>query len=365
MEAFHNIREKPYEGVKKEAQKTGKKVIGWVCTYVPEEIIHAAGYLPTRVFGERGDTPQADAHLYSNVCSFSRGCLEGAFHGDFQFLEGIVGSNSCDNMRRLFDMWSHYVPIPFRHFIKVPHKLSDGALKFFQGEFVDFKEALERHSGKKIDEKALASSIRVFNKSRKLLRRLYQRRDALKGSEVLEIVLAGQLFPKEKYNELLEPFVERVAKEKLSQNGGQPRLLLVGSEVDDPHYVEVIEDAGAKVVMDDLCTGSRYFWDLVDESLPPMEALARCYLNHAPCARMRPTSFRVDHLKELIRDYQVDGIILEVIKFCDLYGEDYPLLKEGLKELDIPILALDREYNLASVGQMKTRIQAFLETLGG
>jgi benzoyl-CoA reductase subunit C len=350
-----------------EQKDKGKRIMGWVCTYVPEEIIHAAGFLPIRVMGGEGKTPTADAYLYSNVCSFARSCLEEGFTNRYDFLEGFVTVTACDHIRRLYDVWYRYLDTPFKHIINLPHKVTEDAIDFFKGDLEIFKRRLEEYSGKEITTRGLKESIQLYNRTRVLLKRIYELKKLasppLTGAETMEVVLAGMVLPKEDYNLMLEELLEGLPR-KSDANKGMIRLLISGSELDHPEYIRVIEELGCLVAIDDLCVGARYFWDLVDEELEPMEALARRYLAKAPCSRMRPGDRRAEHLRSLVEDYKVDGIIYELLKFCDLYSEDIPVIREK-GNLGVPILALDREYAMAGLGQIKTRVQAFLESFGG
>ena len=141
---------------------------------------------------------------------------------------------------------------------------------------------------------------------------------------------------------------------------------IFGSLLDDPKYLEVIENLGGLVVNDLLCFGTSTFWSSVDEkSHDPLEALARYHLNERiPCMRMVGRySSRLDFIKDIVKTFKVDGVICERIKFCDIWGSESVLLKHSLHELDIPILVLEREYLTSGLGQLKTRVQAFLETI--
>jgi len=365
LQEFKDIYTDRYRFIK-EQEEQGKKVMGWVCTYVPEEMIYAAGMLPIRITGWAGDTSVADGYLYSNVCSFARGCLEEGLKGNYDFLSGYVAVNSCDNLRRLFEVWSRYCKTPFTHIIKLPHKITEDSIAYFRDELFHLKERLEEFTGKEITDGSLQTAINLYNRTRQLLRRLYELRKAnsppISGAETLDVVLAGLVMPRELYNQRLEALLNDLAgKEK--KDGDKLRILLVGSELDNSEYIRVIEELGSIVVTDDLCNGTRYFWDSVEANNSPLEALAKRYLTKAPCARMRPPTERLERIKKMIKDYRVDGIVYEMIKFCDLYGEDYPIFRDALRELDVPILTLNREYTFTGIGQTKTRVQAFFETL--
>lgn len=263
-----------------------------------------------------------------------------------------------------------YLPTPFKKLMGIPCKVSRATLSYFEDELELFQRDIEEHFEVTITPEALSQSIRLYNRSRELLEQLYELRKAdpppITGAEVAEVIRAGWVMPREEYNPLLEALLEEVASnpDRLAGYDGY-RLLLYGSELDEPEYLKVIEDLGGMVVADDLCTGSRYFEQRVEENGNPFRALAVRYLTRPFCARMHPTSERVRRLQQLAQDFRVDGVIHETIKFCDINVGNYPITKAGLDELGLPSLCLEREYVLAGVGQMKTRVGAFLESLEG
>jgi bzd-type benzoyl-CoA reductase N subunit len=344
-------------------------VIGWVCAYVPEEIIYAAGMYPLRILGGgKGDTSTADAYLYSNICTFARSCLEEGFKGRYDFLDGFIAVNSCDHIRRLFDVWKGYQKTPFSHIISLPHKVSPSAIAFFHKQLLKLKNGIEDNFGVTISGEDLQQAIEVYNKNRTLLKSLYELRKVddppISGAEAMDVILAGMVIPKDQHNQMLEDLLRWLTgRDPIIK--GKTRLLVSGSELDESKYLEIIEGLGGIVVTDDLCNGTRYFWDPVEVDGDPLESMARRYLTRSPCARMRPSTERINFLRDMVKDFKVEGVICETIKFCDLYGEDLPIIKEALEEIGIPMLALDREYGSSGVGQVKTRVQAFLEQLEG
>lgn len=365
IEEFRNTFRNRQQALREEAGR-GKKVAGWVCTYVPEEILYAAGMLPVRVVGGVGDTSAADAHLYSNVCSFARGCLEEGLSERYNFLEAYVAVNTCDNIRRLYDVWSHYLKTPVTHILALPHKITETSTTFFRQELERLKDHLEQHTGRKITDDDLQEAITTYNRTRQLLGQLYALRTSdappISGTEVLEVVLAAMQMDKATYNQRLEQLLQELSGRQ-GDASGKIRLMVVGSELDSADYLQTIEDQGGIVVADDLCNGTRYFMDPVESSSDPLGALARRYLSKGPCARMRPTTERQNRIKQMIQEYKVQGVIYEVIKFCDIYGEDYPLFRDEMKELGVPVLALSREATFSGAGQLKTRVQAFFESI--
>jgi len=170
--------------------------------------------------------------------------------------------------------------------------------------------------------------------------------------------------PKELFNRYLGELLDGLAAAPRG-HGGRARILVTGSVLANPEFIKSIEDQGALVVTDDLCTSTRYWSDpvVVAGDGRPVEAIARRYLNNFPCARMFPSDERFDRVLALARDFRVDGVVSQIIRYCVPYAHDLPLLTERLKGQGIPTLALDVEYGTSGSGQIQTRVQAFLEML--
>jgi bzd-type benzoyl-CoA reductase N subunit len=355
-----------------EHKSRGGKVIGWLCTYVPEEVIHAAGALPIRIIGysHEANLDDANAHLYINNCTFSRSCLQLGLEGQYDFLDGVVGGSTCDGARRLFDVWRQYIGTPFHHVLTVPRKYTERAHKLYYDEVVLFKKHLEEHLGVAITDEELLKSTIVLNESRGLLRGLYElrKRDKppISGAETLEVLNAAYRMPKETFNLWLSEFIEEL-KSSDKAFTGRARVMLVGSVLTNPEFVKSIEDQGALVVTDELCTSTRYWGDKVvlDDRRPILESISQRYLDNFPCARMYPSDERFNRIVEYARDFKVDGVISETVRYCVSYAHDLPLLSDKLSENGIPMLSLDVEYGSAGSGQIATRVQAFLEMLDG
>lgn len=346
-----------------------KKVFGWLCTYVPEEIIHAAGILPVRITGHAQETELDDgnAYLYINNCSFSRSCLQMGLRSEYDYLDGIVAGSTCDGARRLFDLWQYYIGVPFHHILTVPRKYTERAHSLYYEQVLNFKDHLEKHLNIFITDEALLKSILIYNDTRALLKQLSQLRKLEKppinGAETMEVLNASQRMPKEQFNEYLYILLNELAT---SGNGyeSRSRLMITGSVLNNPEFIRSVEDLGGLVVTDELCTSTRYWSDpvILDEH-SPLEAISRRYLNNFPCARMVPSNERFDRILQLVNDYKVDGVISQIIRYCVPYAHDLPLLTERLKQAGIPTLALDVEYGTSGSGQISTRVQAFLEML--
>ena len=373
LDRFHEMNESfPRTAQILEHKSRGGKVIGWLCTYVPEEIIHASGALPIRIIGysHEANLDDANAHLYINNCTFSRSCLQLGLEGQYDFLDGVVGGSTCDGARRLFDVWRQYIGTPFHHVLTVPRKYTERAHKLYYDEVVLFKKHLEEHLGVSISDEELLRSTILLNESRGLLHSLYElrKRDRppISGAETLEVLNAAYRMPKETFNLWLGEFIEELkASDKAFT--GRARVMLVGSVLTNPEFVKSIEDQGALVVTDELCTSTRYWGDKVvlDDRRPILESISQRYLDNFPCARMYPSDERFNRIVEYARDFKVDGVISETVRYCVSYAHDLPLLSDKLSENGIPMLALDVEYGSAGSGQVATRVQAFLEMLEG
>lgn len=346
----------------------GKKVLGYFCSYIPEEIIYAADILPVRVRA-RGcsDTPMGDAYMTPTTCSFTRCCLELANQNQYDFMDGIVSCNCCDQVRRLYDNIRYKAPFPFHYIMGIPGYVSDTTVDWYKHEMSKFKDSIENQFEVKISDDKLNNTIKIYNESRALLKELYmlRKRDnpPITGTEIMNIINASVSIPKEQFNELLKEQIK-----ELSENDGisdyKSRIMLIGSMLDDPEYIKIIEDLGGIVVADSLCLGSRYFWDLVDETKSPIDGLAERYLSKISCPRMTDgQAQREEFMMNLIKEFKVDGVIFQRMKFCAIWWAEIFMLRNKLKEEGVPFLDLEREYVLGGQGQMKTRVQTFIEIL--
>lgn len=346
----------------------GKRVIGWSCNYTPEELIYAANALPVMVFGNPEITKLADVYLPVNTCSFARSCFNSALKGDYNYLDGFVASSSCDNRDKIFDMWRYHVKIPYMHLINTPRTRTGRSHSFFYEEVLRFKASLEKSFGKKIPDVVLKNAIQVYNENRILLKKVYdlRRKDPplISGVEALQIVLSSMVTSKEEHNKLLSHLLDEVSSRPDLPKGGV-RLLVSGSVMDNSDLPNIVESVGGSVVADDWCTGSRYFWDLVDSDSDPLRAIAKRYLNKIPSSFMLEHEERFRHTVEMAKQFDVEAAIVFVLKFCDTHMFDAPQLMDELKAMDLPVLYLEWEHSLSGLAQMKTRIEAFIEMVRG
>jgi len=351
-------------------KEQGGRVIGYFCSSVPEEVFTAAGFLPFRMraTGSSG-TEMSDAFFSSINCSFPRHCFNQALKGEFGFLDGLVLYNSCDNVRRVYDHWIRQMDTPFVHFMSIPRRAEELQVQWYRDELRRLVDETENHFGVSIGDEELEEAITVHNEARRLQRALCDLRKKDKppitGAEVLAVTVAGTAMRKDTFNRVLAELLQELAASE-GKGGYRARLMILGGILDDPGYVGVIEDQGGLVVTDSTCFGTRIFWEDVDETSDPLSALARYYVADRPsCPRVFGLyEKRSDLWRQLVREFRVDGVVLERLTFCDNWGFEQFTIQDDFREWGIPLLMLDREYVSGGIGQLRTRVQAFLETIG-
>jgi len=349
----------------------GGKTIGYFCSMLPEELFMAGGLLPFRMraTGSEG-TDGGDSYFTNNNCTFVRHCFSVALDGGYDFLDGVVVINSCDQIRRLYDNWIHKDISPFVHMVAMPRQSGPDQVEWYTGEFHRLRKSIEEHFKVEITDKGLREAIVVMNETRRLQREIYElrkrERPPITGAETMAIMVAGTAMPKARYNELLRELLEELQDREL-ETSYRARIMVTGGILDDPSWMEAVEEVGGLVVTDGTCFGGRLMYCDVDEDIAdPMEALAQYYLADRPsCPRMIDTQVkRKNFTVDMAREFNCDGIIGEKMMFCDMWQVEQFMMTMDLKEEEIPFLKLEREYITSGTGQLKTRVQAFIETLG-
>ncbi|MFH1088137.1 MAG: 2-hydroxyacyl-CoA dehydratase family protein, partial [Chloroflexota bacterium] len=349
-----------------EWKKRGGKVIGLLCPYVPEEVVHAAGMLPWRITGTwQEDVSLAAAYRPRNLDLYCTHVLQSFLAGELDFLDGVVISNYDDDRRRLADVLVHLNRLPLVHIMHLPHLDSELGYQAFARSIKKLISDLEQLGGVTISEESMRQAITLNNETRTLLSGLYslRKRDVppLSGSEVLGIVTAASVMPKEVFNRDLKSLLDFLVGRQAPLARFRPRLLVSSTALDNPAYLDLIEGLGSVVAMDDLDTGSRYFWSTVDEEQDPISALARRYISRPPCPRMFFWDKQVERVISWAREFNIDGVLHlpQMYDYPRWFG--VPYFERKMKEAGIPIMTFLREYHFTNVGQMKTRVQAFIE----
>jgi len=354
----------------------GQKIIGYFCCFVPDEIITALDLVPYRIQGSPTEPiDEADALLEPMACPFARSCFNMALKDEYDFLDGFVAPHSCDTIERLYHIWHTNKPSPFNHLINVPHMLGPSSDEFYKNELLYFTRQLEEFAGRKLDLERLKEAIRLYNRRRALLRELYGLRKEnpprVTGAEITKILVAGMDIPATEHIELITGLIAEIKERPAAASDGLPRIFLWGNEIDDSSFIELVEECGAHVVMDDLCTGSRFFWQDVDETEDPFDGLVRRYLDiHCPRtlkpqagAREEDLENRFGYIRRFIEDWEAAGAIFYIVRYCDTCELEGPDLKEYLNGLNLPVLMIEDDYSTSTMGQLRTRIQAFLEMI--
>jgi benzoyl-CoA reductase/2-hydroxyglutaryl-CoA dehydratase subunit BcrC/BadD/HgdB len=350
----------------------GKKVLGYNCSYFPEEIVHAAGILPFRIRGTGcTETTLADSFLARANCSFARACLEHLLQGKYDFLDSAIFVYSCDHMCTAHNSWKAQGKLPLiENIISVPHTITEYGGEWYREEIGNIRERIEDHFDVTITNDGLERAIVVCNETQRLQKKLYELRQGsappITGSQSLSVLVADSSMPKDEYNRLLRELIE-----ELEGHDGVPgydhRLMVSGSVIDNPAMLKLIEDAGGLVVADTLCFGARRsFREPIREDGEPLDAIADRYYRQILCPRMFDSyPERFDFALDLAKRANVDGVVLQSIMNCDIHGIDNVMLQRDFEERGIPVLVLEREYDvLADAGRIKTRLQAFLERIG-
>ncbi len=362
-----------------EWQKKGKKVVGFYCTYIPEELLYAADLLPFRIRATGNkDTDLGDIYMVRFTCSFVRATLDMALRGKYDFLDGFLICNSCDHSRRMFELFDlkvfnreNFKKKVHRFYLALPHVITDEGFEWYKKEVEELKEELElKFEISEITNDKLKRSIEIHNENRSLLREIHklriQNNPKLTGSEALQISMANSSIPKNIANSELKRLKSLLTKREDIDISNKKRILLVGSVVDNIEFTELIENSGGFLASDVLCFGTRNFMDDVEfeTNKSPLERITKRLYYRLSCPRMMDDhQRRLDFVKEEIKRANIEGVILQRINNCDLHGCDNMLFSHELKEMEIPVLNIDREFYQADTTRLQTRIEAFLEML--
>ncbi|MDD5168794.1 MAG: 2-hydroxyacyl-CoA dehydratase family protein [Syntrophales bacterium] len=361
----------------RELHDSGKKVVGYFCCYVPDEIITAFDMVPYRIQGSQSvPIDEADAYIEPTACPFARSCFNLALKGEYDFLDGFVAPHSCDTVERMYHIWRHNKPASFNHYLNVPHMMGPSSEEFYKKELEYFIKCLEDWSGRKLDQEKLRDAVGLYNERRALLRELYDLRKTdpplVSGTEITKVLVAGMGIPAAEHIELVRQYIAEVKGRPQPAGEKLPRIFIWGNEIDDVAFVKLIEESGARVVMDDLCTGTRAFWDDVPETADPLDGITSRYLCiHCPRSNVPQTETRegdlenrYGYIRNFIKEWQVNGVIFYIVRYCDTCELEGPDLREYLNAMKLPVLMIEDDYSTSTIGQLRTRIQAFLEMIG-
>lgn len=379
--AFETIKKlyKNYGARAKQLKDNGENIIGYVCSFVPLEIIYASGSIPFRIKGDINEpVTKADPILEPIVCPYYRSCFDVSLKGRYDFLSGMIIPHACDSMVRSYSVWSYSLSYPYFHFLNVPTVCEESSFEFFNSELKTFIKSLEDFLKIKITNENLINAIKVYNKNRSKVRQLYELRKSspplISGTEILMALIVGGSLPVEESNKLFEDLLMEIKNRNTPPVQKGPRILIDGPCLDNIELIELVENLGGNVVADTICNGTRDYFPMTDEKRDPVDALARRYLDKLNCPKTyranKAQTFEGDianrfwDIGKYAKEFEVDGAILYLYKYCDPFGFEVPARKAYYNSINVPLLHIEDIYSSGTMGQLRTRVQAFLEMIG-
>lgn len=371
---IHGVR--PQELIK--AQEEGKKVFGTFCVYVPDELIFAANAIATGLCGgSQFWVPGGEKVLPTNTCPLIKASVGARLDRTcpfFRIADMYIGETTCDGKKKAWEILGEDVPV---HVMDLPQMKREKDIKAWAEEIKELKKVIEEFTGNKVTEESLSESIKLINNKRKALSRLYECRKAdkvpISGRDALVISQIAFYDDPARFtqmtNKLCDELEQRIKDGISVVKEGTKRILLTGTPLAVPNWKlhNIIETSGAVVVCEEMCTGTRYFENLVDETKTTVDeqidALANRYMG-INCACFTPNTGRIDDIIRLAKEYKVDGVIDVNLKFCSLYDVEGYTVERALKEACIPVMGIETDYTDNDAEQLRTRIGAFIEMIG-
>ena len=371
---IHGVR--PQELIK--AQEEGKKVFGTFCVYVPDELIFAANAIATGLCGgSQFWVPGGEKVLPTNTCPLIKASVGARLDRTcpfFRIADMYIGETTCDGKKKAWEILGEDVPV---HVMDLPQMKREKDIKAWAEEIKELKKVIEEFTGNNVTAESLSESIKLINNKRKALSRLYECRKAdkvpISGRDALVISQIAFYDDPARFtqmtNKLCDELEQRIKDGVSVVKEGTKRILLTGTPLAVPNWKlhNIIETSGAVVVCEEMCTGTRYFEKLVDETKTTIDeqidALANRYMG-INCACFTPNTGRIDDIIRLAKEYKVDGVIDVNLKFCSLYDVEGYTVERALKEADIPVMGIETDYTDNDAEQLRTRIGAFIEMIG-
>jgi benzoyl-CoA reductase subunit C len=359
-------REKMHE-LKK---KTGKKMIGWTCNYVPTELILAAGMIPVRILSRPESITVAEGSLPSFCCNIARSYLDQLLKGELDYLDGVVTTKICDCLQYCHEAQKKHGCASYSHYLQMPAEtVSTAARIWWDNDMKGFIRSLEEFSGNTVTEQSLKKAIELSNATRSRLRNLYKLREGenplIYGHQVLHVVLAGMMAPTAEYNQQVDKLLaglgrtEGVGKNKI-------RLMVIGSTIDftEMEILQEFEKGLGVIVTDDMCTGSRWISLDVATDKDPLDAITDRYHHAGFCAARYPSDVRFGNIKKIVKENNVQGVVIILEKFCDPFGFINPDTEKIFEKMNVKTLLIESA-EASAVGQVRTRAQGLFETIRG
>ena len=361
----------------REHAQNGSKVVAAYCVFVPEEIVLAAGAILVGLCaGAQFSVPLAEDILPRNTCALiksSFGFKLGRICPYVQTSHLIVGETTCDGKKKMFEILGKYQPV---YVMEVPNKKTQLSRALWLGEVKSFKQVIEKLTGDEITADRLAQATKLVNDRRRALQRLYSARKAapvpISGKDALLVTQVAFYDDVARCIQQVNALCDEVESRITDGDGVFPadtrRILITGSPMAIPNWKlhHILETAGAVVVCEETCTGTRYFDNLVPECdgtvEEQLENIAARYLK-INCACFTPNDERLSDIVRLAKEYNVDGVVHYNLQFCHLYANEAVKVEETLAEAGIPLLRIESDYSNEDEGQIRTRVEAFLEMI--
>jgi benzoyl-CoA reductase/2-hydroxyglutaryl-CoA dehydratase subunit BcrC/BadD/HgdB len=363
----------------KEAKEKGTKIIGYFPgNYVPEELIIAAGAIPICLI-DGGDTPPVEASLSAIphiFCPFARTQVGERLlrrNPYYDMIDLFIAPITCQHLKKAAEIWEYYGDIEIFK-LGIPHQYSnDFELEYYRDRLRALRERLEAFTGNTITDERIGSAIALYNRMRELLKKIsLMRRDASVPLDALDFTKLNHasFYADPAFMvDILESVAAELREQASIVKADAPRLLLIGPNIGYGDYkiMELIQEAGGSIVIEEVYEGVRYYWTTIDTTGDPIESLARGYLrDRVPPAFMRYSARpRLDFALKLITDFAVSGVIWYELLGCETYDAESYYFSQKMAEQNIPMLILESDYGMAGVGQMKVRIEAFIEMVKG
>ena len=373
FEEFAEQRKNSFLGIKK-IKEQGMPVIGSYCTYFPQEIAMAMGAASVSLCSTSDETiADAERELPKNLCPLIKSSY-GFARTDkcpfFYFSDVVVGETTCDGKKKMYEYMAQFKDV---YIMELPNTQREDALKLWRNEIIRFKEYLEKKFNVTITEDDIRRAIKINNAGRRSLKRLYEvmKNDPvpITGQELFKVLYGSTFkFNREEIPAEVDALVDQIEKEyaegKMQEK--KPRILITGCPIGGAteKVIRAVENNGGIVVTYESCSGAKSIDKLVDEDNPDVyDALARRYLNIG-CSVMTPNPNRLELLGRLIDEYNVEGVVEMTLQACHTYNvEAFGIRKFVNEEKGIPYINVETDYSQADIGQLNTRIAAFIEML--
>jgi benzoyl-CoA reductase/2-hydroxyglutaryl-CoA dehydratase subunit BcrC/BadD/HgdB len=358
----------------KELKDHGRKVVGLYCSYVPGELVWAAGAIPVSLCGSREQAfDVAERDLPRSFCPLIKASYGMAVSGAcpfFHFSDCIIGETTCDGKKKVFELMADLKPV---HVMQLPFRQdTPESLSLWLNEVRRVARFIEAQTGGVITTESLRTAIHQENTIRRMLKEaaaIFEQNDPpITWSNMLHVLQARNFMPdRSEYLTLLRRLMTALnAAVPPSMRGRhKPRILVTGTPISpaSDKVMHTVEEAGGRVVCHDGCSGVKAFDRLVDEEGEPFEALAERTLS-IPCACMSPNTGRFDLMRRMIKQYRVDGVIDTVLQACHTFNVESALVKRFVtNKLGLPYMKLETDFSESDAGPIRTRIEAFLEMI--